>query len=433
MKNNYGFFFLLLILTAFCQGVKGQETEKLEQWIFPAKNNFLSLKSKTNSEDFFRINYFKISNKLVGTSLEIGLMNSEPSAKLFEIGNDEISLIRLKEGASIDSGGEEYSFGKDNVYFKLPNQNQKVQWNYDEGDSNIYHCQSYWKENDNKGKFLVIERQASKNNRFSEKTVEYYSKDRGLIKQQNINIKTGKISESYAVEESGFDSQMDIQDYPLSDTLEPIEKDKTSETKEQSNTTNQPQNNISYPDGTIPKEYVVQITLDKGLPYNIKDSIIIKNRRGIDGILPPKYVRQENSVYYDGNKIYDGGDNQIKDFKITNIKYFKSPFSFNLQLYYYDGEGNFRKVENKKMLTNVDILSYLENNFNAFKNSFADYYFLKEDFLIKEEINKDSELYKKLVNTNIKKQGIFLIIEATNEENQKSFRSMPFNFNTDSE
>jgi len=433
MKNNYGFFFLLLILTVFCQGVKGQETEKLEQWIFPAKNNFLNLKSKTNSEDFFRINYFKISNQLIGTTLEIGFMNSIPSAKLFEIGNDEISLIKLKEGASIDSGGDEYSFGKDNVYFKLPDQNQKVQWNCDEGDGNIYHCQSYWKEN-NKGKFLVIERQASENNRFFEKTVEYYSKDRGLIKKENINIKTGKISESYALGESGFDSQMDILlDFPLFDSLEPTEKDNPSQTKEQSNTTNQPQNNISYPDGTIPKEYVMQITLDKGLPYDIKDSITIKNRRGIDGILPPKYVKQENSVYYDGNKIYEGGNNQIKDFKITNIKYFKSPFSFSLQLYYYDGEGNFRKVENKKMLRNVDILSYFENNFNAFRNSFADYSFLKEDFLMKEEVNKDSELYKKLTNANVKKQGIFLVIEATNEENQKSFRSMSFKFNTDSE
>lgn len=245
MIKNYTLFFLLLSLTVFCQGMKGQETEKLEQWIFPAKNNFLSLKSKTNSEDFFRINYFKISNQLVGTTLEIGFMNSEPSAKLFEIGNDEISLIKLKEGASIDSGGDEYSFGKDNVYFKLPDQNQKVQWNYDGGDSNIYHCQSYWKENDNKEKFLVIERQASENNRFFEKTVEYYSKDRGLIKQENINIKTGKISESYVVEESGFDSQMDIQDFPLVDSLEPTEKDKPSPTKEQSNISETKQQNLT--------------------------------------------------------------------------------------------------------------------------------------------------------------------------------------------
>jgi len=57
MKNNYGFFLLLLTLTVFCQGIKGQETkeEKLEQWIFPAKNNFISLKSKCNLTQFRHI------------------------------------------------------------------------------------------------------------------------------------------------------------------------------------------------------------------------------------------------------------------------------------------------------------------------------------------------------------------------------------------
>lgn len=232
MKNNHGFFFLLLILTVFCQEVKGQETEKLEQWIFPAKNNFVSLKSKTNSADFFRINYFKISNKLVGTTLEIGFMNSEPSVKLFEIGNDEISLIKTKDGASIDSGGEEYTFGKNNIYFKLPTPIGTTKWSYADDDGTIYYGQCYWKEG--KQKFLVVERQMSGRQQFSEKTVEYYSKDKGLVKQENINIKTGKISESYAVKESGFDSQTNIQDFPLVDSLEPIKKDKSSKTKEQS-------------------------------------------------------------------------------------------------------------------------------------------------------------------------------------------------------
>lgn len=212
-------------MTVFCQGVKGQE--KLEQWIFPVKNNFISLKSKTNSEDFFRINYFKISDRLVGTSLEIGLMNSEPSAKLFEIGNDEISLIRTKDGAFGDMGGEEYDLGRNNIYFKLPTPIGTTKWSYADDGGTIYYGQCYWKTG--KEKLLVIERQISGRQQFTEKEVEYYSKDRGLIKQQNINIKTGKISESYAVEESGFDSQMDIQDFPLSDSEK---KDKSSETKE---------------------------------------------------------------------------------------------------------------------------------------------------------------------------------------------------------
>lgn len=229
MKNNYGFFFLLLSLAVFCQGVKGQETEKLEQWIFPAKHNFLSLKSKTNSEDFFRINYFKISNQLVGTSLEIGFMNSEPSAKLFEIGNDEISLIKTKDGAFGGMGGEKHDFEKNNIYFKLPTPIGTTKWSYADDSGTIYYGLCYWKEG--KEKFLVIERQIAGRQKNSEKTIEYYSKDKGLMKQENINIKTGKISESYAVEELGFDFQTNIQDFPLFDSEK---KDKSSETKENS-------------------------------------------------------------------------------------------------------------------------------------------------------------------------------------------------------
>ncbi|RXM40213.1 hypothetical protein BOQ62_07845 [Chryseobacterium sp. CH21] len=243
MNKIYAIFFLLLSLTTFCQQIKGQEQEKLEQWIFPVKNNFLRLKSKTNSADFFRINYFKISNKLVGITLEIGFMNSEPSAKLFEIGNDEISLIKLKEGASIDSGGEEYSFGKDNVYFKLPTPIGTTKWSYADDSGTIYYGLCYWKTG--KGKLLVIERQIAGRQQFSEKTVEYYSKDKGLVKQENINIKTGKLTESYAVEESGFDSQMDIQDFPLSDSLELTEKDKSSQSKEQSNISETKKDNLT--------------------------------------------------------------------------------------------------------------------------------------------------------------------------------------------
>lgn len=409
MKNNYGFFFLLLSLTVFCQGMKGQETEKLEQWVFPAKNNFLSLKSKTNSEDFFRISYFKISNQLVGISLEIGLMNSDPSAKLFEIGNDEISLIRTKDGAFGDMGGEKHDFGKNNIYFKLPAPNGITKWSYADDGGTIYYGLCYWKEA--KEKFLVIERQMAGRQQFSEKTVEYYSKDRGLVKQENINIKTGKISESYALEESGFDAQMDIQDFPLFDSLEPTEKDKTSETKEQSNTTNQTQNNISYPDGTIPKEYVVQVFLDKGLPYTVKDTLIIKNKRGVSGIPVPKYFKGEQGVYYDGNTIPHG--DWMIDAKIVSTSYFKQPFSFVQQLYYSDGEGNLRKVTNPKFYIDID---YKLNDTSTSK-----------DFVMKEPLDKSSDLYKEL-SPKMQKQGIYLVVNKTSEENVKSQKIIRINF-----
>ncbi|PWN65297.1 hypothetical protein [Chryseobacterium viscerum] len=409
MKNNYGFFFLLLTLTVFCQGVKGQETEKLEQWIFPAKNNFLSLKSKTNSEDFFRINYFKISNQLVGTTLEIGFMNSDPSAKLFEIGNDEISLIRTKDGAFGDMGGEEHDFGKNNIYFKLPTPMGTTKWSYADYGGTIYYGQCYWKTG--KEKLLVIERQMSGRQQFPEKTVEYYSKDGGLVKQENFNIKTSKITESYAVEESGFDSETNIQDFPLFGYLESIEKDKSSQTKEQSNTANQPQNNISYPDGTIPKEYVVQVFLDKGLPYTVKDTLIIRNKRGVSGIPAPKYFKGEQGVYYDGNTIPHG--DWMIDAKIVSISYFKQPFSFVQQLYYSDGEGNLRKVTNPRFYVDID---YKLNNTSTSK-----------DFVMRDTLDKCSDLYKEL-SPKMQKQGIYLVVNKTSEENVKSQKIVRINF-----
>lgn len=411
MKNNYGFFLLLLILTAFCQRVKAQETEKLEQWIFPVKNNFLSMKSKTNSEDFFRINYFKISNQLVGTSLEIGLMNSEPSAKLFQIGNDEISLIKTKDGAFGDMGGEEHDFGKNNIYFKLPAPIGTTKWSYADDSGTIYYGLCYWKENKSKEKFLVIERQISGRQQFPEKEVEYYSKDKGLVKRENLNIKTGKFTESYAVEESGFDSQMDIQDFALFDSIGTIEKDKPAETKEQSNTTNQAQNNISFPDGTIPKEYVVQVFLDKGLPYTVKDTLVIKNKRGSAGISLPKYSKQDQGVYYDGER-FSHGDWMI-DAKVVSISYFKQPFSFIQQLYYSDGEGNLRKVTNPKFYVDID---YKLNDTSTSK-----------DFVMKESLDKSSDLYKEL-SPKMQKQGIYLVVNKISEENVKSQKIIRINF-----
>jgi hypothetical protein len=170
-------------------------------------------------------------------------MNSEPSAKLFEIGIDEISLINTKDGASIDSGGEEHDFGKNNIYFKLPTPIGTTKWSYADNGGTIYYGLCYWKEA--KEKFLVIERQMAGRQQFPEKTVEYYSKDTGLVKQESINIKTGKLKESYTVEESGFDSQMDIQDFPLSDSSKPIKKDKPFQSKEQSSISETKKQNLT--------------------------------------------------------------------------------------------------------------------------------------------------------------------------------------------
>lgn len=84
-------------------------------------------------------------------------------------------------------------------------------------------------------------------------------------------------------------------------------------------------------------------------------------------------------------------------------------------MYYCDGEGNFKRVENKKL--------FFENVFNYQLSGNWD----SDDFVMKEEIEKGSDIYKELSNK-IKKQGIFLITKEVSEENKKTSRLFNINF-----
>ena len=216
MKKTINICCLLITLSVSAQ------IETLKDWIFPTKNNFQLLKSKTKPDDFFRINYFKISDNLVGTSLEIGLMNSEPSSKLFEIRNDEISLIKTKDGAFGDMGGEEHDFGENNIYFKLPTNIGTTKWSYADDSGTIYYGLCYWKEG--KEKFLVIERQMSGKQQFPEKTVEYYSLGKGLSKIETYNPTTKKLIDRLELKDSSFDKDILNEDFPLNTELNEAEK-----------------------------------------------------------------------------------------------------------------------------------------------------------------------------------------------------------------
>lgn len=407
MNKTITLCFLFLSLTSFCQNI---EEEKIGNWVFPEKNNFISLKSKENSDNFFRINYFKISEQLMGSTLEIGFMNSDPSAKLFEIGNDQISLIKTKDGASLDTGGEEHDWGKNNIYFKLPDAIGVTKWSYADDDGTIYYGFSHWKEG--KEKNLVIERQISGNQKSSEKVVEYYSKNKGLIKKEIVNVKSKNLVEAYTTEESGFDNQMNINDFPLFYAIESKDKNKSFETNEQTNNTEINKNDKQqYSEGTIPKEYEIQILLDKGLPYTVKQTLVIKNNRGLPEIQAPRYSKKDQSILYDGRK-YSQDDSMI-DMKILNTIYFKEPFLFNQKLYYSDGEGVLRKVENRKFYVDIDYKIYDTSNTN--------------DFTMKETLDKNSDLYKEL-NQKMKKQGIYLVVNKTSEDNNKSQKIIRIDF-----
>jgi hypothetical protein len=101
------------------------------------------------------------------------------------------------------------------------------------------------------------------------------------------------------------------------------------------------------------------------------------------------------------------------DAKIVSVSYFKQPFSFVQQLYYSDGEGNLRKVTNPKFYVDID---YKLNDTSASK-----------DFVMKEPLDKSSDLYKEL-SPKMQKQGIYLVVNKTSEENVKSQKIVRINF-----
>lgn len=99
--------------------------------------------------------------------------------------------------------------------------------------------------------------------------------------------------------------------------------------------------------------------------------------------------------------------------KISTISYFKKPFSFNQALYYCDGEGVLKKVVNRKFYVDID---YKINDTSS-----------SDHFVIRETLDKTSDLYKEL-SQKIKKQGIYLIINTTSEENVRSQKIRQINF-----
>jgi len=166
----------------------------------------------------------------------------------------------------------------------------------------------------------------------------------------------------------------------------------------------------SFTDGKIVKYYKIVIEKDEGLPYLIKDSLNIYNSRGVEGIPPPKIDLKEESIYYDGSRIYRSG---LRKMKIVKTVYFKEPFSINRELYYCDGEKNFYKVINDKL--QMSIHDKVESEISS------------DDFQIqKNEIDKNSEIYKEL-NGQVKEQGIYVLIKETTEDNVRTQRIRKFN------
>ncbi len=394
-----------------------KENEKIEDWIFPKGINFKwynikSFEEESLNHSSLKISYYNISDNQIGTSEEIAFSEEEstPEYKLFEITFDEIKLVKLKTSSFSGIQSTEYSFDENNIFWKMPSQDGVTNWAYKEIGGSFYRCKSYWKIGEKNEKYLIVEKEFFEGDdaEFSrEKEIEYFKKNKGLYKFELYKSRSNKLVELYSSQEGGLDPNIENNKFPLINNQNllahtSIKLDSTSVSK----------NEIKYPDGTIPKEYKIQILLDKGLPYLVKDTITVKNIRGIEVISPPKFIKSEHALYFEEKEVYIDG--YVENAKIISVKYFKSPFSFRQELFYSDGEGNFKRVQNKKL--------YVDINYRLLYNKSS-----SDDFVVKEEVHKDTDLYRELSEI-LKKQGIYMIVRETNEENEKSIKTVYINF-----
>lgn len=416
MNKTLYLYFVLFPLFVVCQ--TNNIDEKIGDWIFPRENNFRWYKVKSfdtgnDNNSSLKMEYYKISENQIGISESVLFTGEESTTefRLYEILNDEIKLLKLKTIGFPGVEPIEYSFDKNNVYWKLPSSNEVVKWDYTEEGGTFYRCKSYWKVSTKDGKLLVIEKEIFEGEEveFSrEKTIEYYKKGGGLDKFELYKARSDKLFESYISQEGGFDINVVSQDFPLrkkeDSSLENTNRNENIITTKK----------IIYPPGTIPKEYRMQLLIDKGFPYLVKDTISIKNKRGQPNIPPPKFNKSENSIFYDGKENYSDGDGWLVDAKLIAVTYFASPYSTKQEAYYSDGEGNIKIVKNLGL--------YIEEDNTIKRNSSGNY-------SMKEVVEKDSNLYLELSKEiNLKKQGIYIIRYNTSEENVKSRTIFPIKF-----
>ena len=82
--------------------------------------------------------YYKISENLIGMSIEIDEMNVTPESRLFEINEKDIKILKMKTSGFGDMGGDEYSFEiGNNEFVKLPELESEMFWEFSEANGNL--------------------------------------------------------------------------------------------------------------------------------------------------------------------------------------------------------------------------------------------------------------------------------------------------------
>jgi len=158
MNKTIYFCFSLFLLFANCQIISNDE--KLEDWIFPKTDNFKWLKTKTYEKGYENMNlttkffFFKLPDNQFGTIEGNFLDYNQASVQvmLFELKNDELKLLRVKTGGIPGIEPIENSFDSNNIYWKLPPENDTIKWKYTREADTYVKCKSYWIINQEKEK-----------------------------------------------------------------------------------------------------------------------------------------------------------------------------------------------------------------------------------------------------------------------------------------
>lgn len=217
-------FISLSLLFANCQTITNDE--KLEDWIFPKTDNFKWLKTKTFENGFEDMDlrtkffYFKLPDNLFGTfeGTFLDLNQESVQVMLFGLKNNELKLLRVKTGGITGVEPVENSFESNNIFWKMPPKNDTIEWKYIREADTYVKCKSYWFENQENEKNLIIEREIYNTEQMTvrfEKVVEFYKKNIGLCKIELY----GKTDENKLMEnvlyESGVDPKVKNEKFPL--------------------------------------------------------------------------------------------------------------------------------------------------------------------------------------------------------------------------
>lgn len=118
-----------------------------------------------------------------------------------------MKLLKVKTGGIENVEPIENSFGVNNVYWKLPPENDNIRWNYTRENDTYVRCSSYWTSSQGSEKTLVFEREIYNTQemlvRF-EKSIEFYKKNQGLTKIELYGKSDKKLMMENRVTESGI-------------------------------------------------------------------------------------------------------------------------------------------------------------------------------------------------------------------------------------